>query len=316
MREQGALGTGGSPRSGSSSLRFGPGSLCALMSCGATGSLSTCSATRDQEMRPQDYFAENPVFRVEDFQRVHADEGGRSRQTTASLLKQHVAAGNLVRPRRGLYATVPRGVSAEDLVVDGFLLAAHHAPDAVLAYHTALQLRGRVYTPWSRYHVLTAGRSRPWAWRGVEVVPVLVPKALRALDGWGGGVQELRHVGGTVRVATLERSLVDVLHRPDLGGAWEEIWRSLELVEFFDLDVVVTYVERLGSAVTAARVGFFLEQHRDALMVEDHHLAALEALAPAGPCYLDPGQEQGRWFGRWNLVVPERVVTRSWGDVW
>ena len=266
-------------------------------------------------MRPQDYFAEHPVFRVEDFQRVHADEGGRSRQTTASLLKQHLAAGNLVRPRRGLYATVPRGVAAADAVVDGFLLATQHAPDAMLAYHAALQFHGRVYTPWSRYHVLSAGRSRPWSWRGVEVVPVLVPTAVRALPGWGGGVEERRHAGGVVRVTTLERALVDVLHRPALAGGWEEIWRSLEQVEFFDLDAVVAYALRLGAAVTVARVGFFLEQHRETLMVEERYLATLQAQAPSGPCYLDPGQEQGRWFERWNLVVPERVVTRSWAEV-
>jgi predicted transcriptional regulator of viral defense system len=299
VRELGTVGTG---------VRY-------LMSCSEKGSITTYTVAPYQVMRPQDYFAEHPVFRVEDFQRVHADEGGRSRQTTASLLKQHVAAGNLVRPRRGLYATVPRGVAAADLVVDGFLLAARHAPDAVLAYHAALQLHGRVYTPWSRYHVLSAGRSRRWTWRGVEVVPVLLSKALRIRSDQGGGVQKRRHAGGTVRVTTLERSMVDVLHRPDLSGGWEEIWRSLELVEFFDLDLVITHAERLGSAVTAARVGFYLEQHREQLMVEEHHLVALQKLAPSGPRYLDPSQEQGQWYERWKLVVPERVVTRSWGEV-
>jgi hypothetical protein len=44
-----------------------------------------------------------------------------------------------------------------------------------------------------------------------------------------------------LRVAGLERTLVDVLDRPDLSGSWEEIWRSLESVEFFDLDKVVEY---------------------------------------------------------------------------
>lgn len=29
-----------------------------------------------------------------------------------------------------------------------------------------------------------------------------------------------------LRVASLERTLVDVLDRPDLAGSWEEVWRS------------------------------------------------------------------------------------------
>jgi len=31
--------------------------------------------------------------------------------------------------------------------------------------------------------------------------------------------------GQSLRVATLERTLVDVLDRPELSGSWEEIWR-------------------------------------------------------------------------------------------
>ncbi|OGA43455.1 MAG: hypothetical protein A3G24_12650 [Betaproteobacteria bacterium RIFCSPLOWO2_12_FULL_62_13] len=65
-----------------------------------------------------------------------------------------------------------------------------------------------------------------------------------------------------MRATTLERTLVDVFARPDLAGGWEEIWRSLETVEFFDLDVVVQYVLLLENATTAAKVGFFLEQHQ------------------------------------------------------
>ena len=46
--------------------------------------------------------------------------------------------------------------------------------------------------------------------------------------------------------------MVDVLHSPALGGGWEEIFRSLSMVEFFDLDAVITYTLALDSAVTAA----------------------------------------------------------------
>lgn len=63
--------------------------------------------------------------------------------------------------------------------------------------------------------------------------------------------------GVDLRVTSLERTLVDVLDRPDLSGSWEEIWRSLESIEFFDLDQVITYALLLGNATTAAKVGFF-----------------------------------------------------------
>ena len=46
----------------------------------------------------------------------------------------------------------------------------------------------------------------------------------------------------------------------NLSGSWEEIWRSLESIQFLDLEQVLRYTELLGNATTAARVGFFLEQ--------------------------------------------------------
>ena len=131
----------------------------------------------------------------------------------------------------------------------------------------------------------------------------------------GGGILERRHAGGLVRVAGLERTLVDVLDAPHRCGDWEEIWRSLEMVEFFDVDEVVSYTERLASAVGAARIGFFLEQHREQLMVDDGHLAALRRLAPSQPRYLDPRREPGKLVNGWNLVVPERVLSQTWQDV-
>ncbi len=63
--------------------------------------------------------------------------------------------------------------------------------------------------------------------------------------------------GLEVRVTGLERTLVDVLDRPYLSGTWEEIWRSFDSVDFFDLDKVVEYSILLGNAITAAKVGFF-----------------------------------------------------------
>ncbi len=266
-------------------------------------------------MKPTDYFDRHPVFRFDDFAAAHTGGGRRSWQTTASVLKQHVAAGRLLHLRRGLYASVPRGADPERHLVDSYLLATQLAPDGVVAYHAALQFHGKAYSLWSRFHYLTRGRQRRFAFGGQEFAPVQAPAAVRDLPDLGGGVVERPHAGGVVRVTTLERSLVDVLDAPDRNGGWEEVWRSLEMVEFFDLDAVLAFTRALGSALTAARVGFFLEQHRGALMVEDQNLEALHVLAPAQARYLDSRREPGKLVKGWNLIVPERVLNRAWAEV-
>lgn len=167
---------------------------------------------------------------------------------------------------------------------------------------------------WNRFPYATAARARTLRLGGMELVPVRAPKPVRDLPEFGGGVLRRPHAGGEVRVTSLERTLADVLHAPAHGGGWEEIWRSLEMVEFLDVRAVIEYAELLRSALTAARIGFFLEQQRERWMVEERHLEALEALAPAQPRYLDRRREPGRLVSRWNLVVPEEVLERRWEE--
>lgn len=267
-------------------------------------------------MKPTVFFARHAVFRFEEFRAEHVARGDRSPETTASVLKQHVAAGNLINVRRGLYARVTAGADAATFRVDPFLLASRLSDDAVIAYHSALQLLGKAHSLSRRITYLTRHRAKPFEFQDTRFVPVLVPALLRKLPDLGGGVREETRQGLRVRVTGYERTFVDVLDAPEYGGGWEEIWRSLESIEFVDLDFVVDYALRLGSALTVARVGFYLEQHADELLVEDRHIEALRAHAPTQPSYFERRHRKGgKLYPRWNLIVPENVSARSWAEV-
>lgn len=262
-----------------------------------------------------EFFDSTPVFTRAEFEAARAAAAKRSPRTTDSLLRRYVADGRLVRVRGGVYAVVPRGADAAAAPVDPYLVATKLSSDATLGYHAALQFWGKAYSVWQRFHFLTESSTRAFEFRGLEFVPVKVPIPLRGLPAADLQVTEQRHGGGTVRVTTLERTLVDVLDAPANGGGWEEIWRSLEMIEFFDLDAVILYTSKRGSALTAARVGFFLDQHRETLMVEESHLERLRKLRPRQPRYLDARRKPGKLVASWNLIVPDEVLDRTWAEV-
>ena len=189
-------------------------------------------------------------------------------------------------------------------------------PDAVLAYHSSLEFHGRAYSTYHDVTYLTHANTRPITFRGDSFRGVTFPKKLVEAHAEDYAVESADRAGMKVRVTQLERTLVDVLDRPSLSGGWEEIWRSLESIEHLNLEKVVQYALLLSNATTTGKVGFYLEQHREALMVEDQHLDRLRTHRPHKPHYMDrPTSSSGRLVTSWNLVVPVTILERSWKEV-
>lgn len=264
-----------------------------------------------------DFFQTHPVFTVGEFKRHHASQG-KTKGTRAadSLLAYHVKVGRLIKVKRGLYSVVPPGLDTEKYTPDPFLLASRMSSDAVLSHHTALEFYGRAYSVFSKFTYQTNKAPKPVTFRGMSFQPVKTPEALKRQNKEEFGVKTHDLKGLKVRVSTLERTLVDVMDRPKYSGSWEEKWRSLEMIEFYDLDQVVDYVKLLGNATTAAKVGFFLEQHREELMVSEDYLDELGQLRPKQPHYLERKRnKKSSWVASWNLMVPDEIIERRWAEI-
>ena len=266
-------------------------------------------------MRHEVFFRTHPVFTGDEFTEHLSFGGQNGARTKESILAYHTKTGRVVRVRRGLYAVAPPGSDGDSFPIDPYLITSRLARDSVLSHHTALQFHGRAHTIWQQFSYQATRPAVPLTFRSNVFRGTRFPYALVNRDSQMFGVMTVERANVSLRVASLERTLVDVLNRPRYSGGWEEMWRSLESVEFFDLDRVVEYALLLKNATTVARVGFFLEQHRDPLMVDETHLARLRRHRPRRPHYLDRARRGGRLVTEWNLVVPTDVMERSWAEV-
>lgn len=258
-----------------------------------------------------EFFIKHLVFTLDEFKAFHAAEGNKSSRAVEGALAYYCKTGKLRRLRRGLYAVVN---SAERFVPDSFLVASRMSKDAVLVHHTALEFHGRAYSFFNRFTYQTAFGNKLFSFHNYQFKAISVPAPLRKLEKANFGVISTEHKGLEVKVASLERTLVDVFNRPVYSGSWEEIWRSLESVEFFDLDLVLEYVKLLDNSTTAACVGLFLEKNKERLLVDDKYFDALRKLRPKQPHYFDRRRQQGKLLKDWNLLVPEEILNKSWEE--
>ena len=129
------------------------------------------------------------------------------------------------------------------------------------------------------------------------------------------GVEEIKHGGMSIKLTSLERSIVDVLDRPDLGGGWEEIWRSLDNVTQLDADKVVEYALLLKNSTTVAKVGYFLEQRPAHLAVDQKHIERLLSHVSKQPHYMSRDRQgEGKYIEKWRLIVPLEIINRTWEE--
>lgn len=264
-------------------------------------------------MTPSEFFDAFDCFRHEEFVLACYPEAGPGSRAPERALAYHLRTGRLVRIRRGLYAVAPRGArSGSGVFPSSFLVASKIVPDAVLAYHTALEYLALAYSLRNDRLVLTESALKEFEFDGVRYRAAAFPHALDSAEKRLLGVETR---DGDIRVTGVERTLVDLLDRPELAGGWEELWRSFEGAGFIDTRTVLAHVRNLASRTTAARVGWFLEEHRDRWLIPDAVFAELEQMVPRVPVYLQRSARQGGMLhARWNLIVPRSVGARRWEE--
>ncbi len=238
------------------------------------------------------FFKEHRLFRTEQFVRAHTASGA-SPATSAALLRYYLRRNRLILIRRGLYAHPD--------FANSVLIAAHLAPDAVVAYGAALfhwDLT-RALIPMAYF---TSTRASPFVWDDWPYLPVRPSKA--QLAARRSTVITAEHKGVEIRVTSKERTLVDALDRVDLCdlGAMGFL-RVVQLAGPLDVDAMIHYCARLENRLCAGRLGVILFGLD---LATNAQLARLEALSPHSPCYFDRRhREPGDGLvSRFRVLVP------------
>jgi predicted transcriptional regulator of viral defense system len=225
----------------------------------------------------------------------------KGRPAANLALSRLARKGWLTRLRRGVYAVVPLSSRTTAPVVEDPLAVAMHlfAPCYVSGW-TAAEHWG-----------LTEQVSN------VVVVYSARPQR-RAIQCIGGVTYRVRHIRPTtifgiaqiwsgtvaVQIATIHRTLIDVLDAPDMGGGGRQtldIARAYWTKSSADPDELLQLARRLGRGVVFKRLGFTAERFG---RVDSRWLDQCRVGVSSGVSLLDPaGPRRGPTLGRWRLRI-------------
>ena len=262
----------------------------------------------------ESFFRENPVFTREFFEQTMGYSNYKN--TAKNTLAHHIKQGHIVRIRRGLFASIPYGSNPISYPINPYLVAQAMTKDAIIGYHTALSYYGAAYSSSYRFTYLTQSKAKPMMFRDIHYQPVAFPKQLLESNKTHCYINREDIQGVDVSITSKERMLVDCMDRPFLGGGWEEVYRSLDSIERFNIKNIVDYALLINKATTIAKTGFYLEQRQHDLSIDDKYFECLEKNIPKSPNYIDLTKKtNNKFIKRWNLFVPESILCRNWEEI-
>lgn len=220
-----------------------------------------------------------------------------------AVLFRLVQKGKLIRIKRGLFCLVPPGISGlkRGYPQNWFLIAKALAEDKpyFISHYSAMQLHGMTSESIQTIFISCPTQRRVPGDLRIPVRFVTVPKR----RFWG---LEEKWVTNEekVHVSDLERTMLDILDRPDLAGGISEIVRGLWLAKKeINGTRLLDYAGRFDSMAAVKRLGFLTEK----LEIGPHGVAGQlnEIIEPSSSfAVLDPMSEQkGRYLSRWHLKI-------------
>jgi len=252
------------------------------------------------------FFARNQVFSLDQAVESLDSEGGRAR--VLNRLKHHVKTGGLRTVSRGVYAVVPPGEDPAQVRPDPALVGAALRPDAVFCHHTALELLGVAQSVWHQHTLYTATVRRPVTLAGSSIMFLANPSPF-GLEHRLLGTQKVERSGVLLRATGPERTLVEGFRRPALVGGLEELVASASGFAVLDMGLLQQVLRRYDAANLWAATGWFLERFRATFHTTESMLALCEKHRPGAPQYLARGTRGGVMASRWNLILPEVLVS-------
>jgi predicted transcriptional regulator of viral defense system len=216
------------------------------------------------------------------------------------MAHQLVKKGWLERLQPGLYQLVPaergrEGAADTNPLAAGAILVSHY----FFSFGTACTHHGLTEQVFSEVYLVTRARRRPQFVRGKRYV--FVPVAEDRFFGF----TELKVLGATVQMATVERALVDALDRPRYAGGIGEVSEMVARVSRrVSWNALLDCLRRFGESALVQRLGHLLELNR--VEVAQETLAMLRGLVrPGSKIPLGPR-------ARWGLHGP---LSRAWNVI-
>jgi predicted transcriptional regulator of viral defense system len=253
---------------------------------------------KNKELPLTQYAQTAPLVTLEDLRQRYGHRS--SDRSIRNLLYRMKRDGRLRALTKGVYTGVFASMPLNRYAVPGKLRR-----DAVVAFHSALELHGVANQVFQTVYYLSARPRKDLAFDGTTYHSVTPPRRLAGARRLDFQVEE---TPDHVRVTGRERSILDCLLFLEYSGGVEEVDKCLAMLPSFDFEAAFAYLKLLRRPWLYARLGYLLDRNADKLFFSGTWRDSMLRRLPRGVAYLGPKRSGYRWVPTWNLMVPETLA--------
>lgn len=212
-----------------------------------------------------------------------------------------VRSGKIVKIRNGLYAQIDNlGVP----LTTKFEIASKINDESFVSHHSALEYYGVANQV---FNTLTVGSKRKFNDFSFDDVDY----TRQAVKDY---TQVIYIVTAGVRIATLERAVVDCIDNINLGGGIDELLNALEQIRVLDENRLAEILQAYNKVILYQKVGFILEQYKDKYMLSDKFFADCKSrLTNQIKYFLNDEYSDIVYNSDWQLMAPKNLKSRISG---
>lgn len=212
-----------------------------------------------------------------------------------------VRSGKVVKIRNGLYAQIDNlGVP----LTTKFEIASKINDESFVSHHSALEYYGVANQV---FNTLTVGSKRKFNDFSFDDVDY----TRQAVKDY---TQVIYIVTAGVRIATLERAVVDCIDNIDLGGGIDELLNALEQIRVLDENRLAEILRAYNKVILYQKVGFILEQYKDKYMLSDKFFVDCKSrLTNQIKYFLNDEYSDIAYNSDWQLMAPKNLKSRISG---
>lgn len=213
-------------------------------------------------------------------------------------LAKQVYNKKIVAIRKGLYVHMD---SSGYPLSTKFEIASKITDDSFVCYHSALEFYGVANQVFNIVMVGSSKRFNMFSFNDMEYIrkPIKINE------------QIMNIVTASVRITSLERTIVDCILDIDAGGGIDEILNALEQIRVLDENKLEQVLNAYDSVLLYQKVGFILEQYKDKLMLSNAFFDMCKShLTNQIKYFLQDEYNDIEYNSRWQLMAPKNIKSR------